>query len=42
MRDEIIKLHKEGLKISEIIVKLNTTYKHVKKAIDDYEQSKNN
>lgn len=39
MYDEIIKLYKEGLEIAEIIVKLNTTYKRVKIAIDNYEQA---
>lgn len=38
MYDEIIKLYEEGLEIPEIIVKLNITYKRVKRAIDNYER----
>ena len=40
MYEEIIRLHKEGLSVSEIIVKLNTTYNRVTRAINNYEQQK--
>lgn len=40
MYEDIIELYKKGLTIAEIIIELNTTYKRVKRAIDNYEEEK--
>lgn len=40
INEKIIELYKKGLEISEIIVKLNVTYKRVMKVINIYEENK--
>lgn len=40
LNEKIVELYKEGLEISEIIVKLNTTYKRVVRAINVYEENR--
>lgn len=40
LNEKIVELYKEGLEISEIIVKLNTTYKRVARAINVYEENR--
>lgn len=40
INEKIIELYKKGLEISEIIVKLNITYKRVVKVINVYEENR--